>query len=124
VQFPTTLEKGLSKLMSLKDAYGGMLSQVSRMVGMGSGSGQEDMLDSMLGKLEQLKVGVGRGALLRCSKQQCCNRCRGRPVPVCLHLPATISLLCHFPQPDPANILARLILPPPLPPSLPPAACG
>ena len=28
-QFPSTLEKGLNKLMSLKDSFGGMVSQAS-----------------------------------------------------------------------------------------------
>lgn len=55
LQFPTTLEKGLSKLISLKDSFGGMLSGVSRMMGAG-GPGGEDMIDQMLGKVEQLKV--------------------------------------------------------------------
>ncbi|KAI3429420.1 hypothetical protein D9Q98_005515 [Chlorella vulgaris] len=54
LQFPTTLEKGLSKLISLKDSFGGMLSGVSRMMGAG-GPGGEHMIDQMLGKVEQLK---------------------------------------------------------------------
>jgi len=29
MQFPSTLEKGLNKLMSLKDSFGGMVSQAS-----------------------------------------------------------------------------------------------
>jgi hypothetical protein len=61
-QFPTTLEKGLSKLISLKDSFGGVVSQVSRMVGAG-GPGGEDVVDQLLGKVDQLKVrGKGEGA--------------------------------------------------------------
>jgi arsenite-transporting ATPase len=51
LQFPSTLEKGLNKLMSLKDSFGGMVSQVSRMVAPGG----EDMVDQLMGKVEQLK---------------------------------------------------------------------
>ena len=35
LNFPTILEKGLSKLMSLKGAMGGMMGQVGRMFGGG-----------------------------------------------------------------------------------------
>ena len=59
-QFPTMLEKALGKLMSLRDSFGGMLSQVSRMVGAG-GPGGEDMLEGLLGKLDALKVRRGKG---------------------------------------------------------------
>ena len=54
-QFPTTLEKGLNKLMSLKDSFGGMVSQVSRMLGP-TAPGGDDMVDQLLGKVDQLKV--------------------------------------------------------------------
>lgn len=53
LQFPTTLQKGLSKLMSLKGMFGGMLNQLSSLFGAGNG---ENMQDQLLGKLEQLKV--------------------------------------------------------------------
>lgn len=55
LQFPTTLEKGLNKLISLKDSFGGMLSQVSRMVGAGGPGGGEDVVDQVVGKIDQLK---------------------------------------------------------------------
>ena len=53
LQFPTTLQKGLSKLMSLKGMFGGMLTQLSSLLGGGSG---DEMQGQLLGKLEQLKV--------------------------------------------------------------------
>lgn len=53
LQFPTTLQKGLSKLMSLKGMFGGMLTQLGSLFGAGGG---ENMQDQLLGKLEQLKV--------------------------------------------------------------------
>ncbi|DBB08627.1 TPA: ATPase arsa2 [Trebouxia sp. C0006] len=53
LQFPTTLQKGLSKLMSLKGMFGGMLNQLGSLFGGGSG---ENMQDQLLGKLEQLKA--------------------------------------------------------------------
>ncbi len=53
LQFPTTLQKGLSKLMSLKGMFGGMLNQLGSLFGAGGG---ENMQDQLLGKLEQLKV--------------------------------------------------------------------
>lgn len=53
LQFPTILEKGLSKIMNLKGAFGSMLGQMTRMLGAPAAEGAEDQL---LGKLEQLKV--------------------------------------------------------------------
>lgn len=53
LQFPTTLQKGLSKLMSLKGMFGGMLNQLGALFGAGGG---ENMQDQLLGRLEQLKV--------------------------------------------------------------------
>jgi arsenite-transporting ATPase len=41
LQFPTTLEKGLGKLLSLKDSFGGLLSTASSLL---SGPGSEDMV--------------------------------------------------------------------------------
>lgn len=52
LQFPTMLEKGLGKLMSLKDSFGGLLSTASSLF---SGPGSEDMLGGLLDKLEDLK---------------------------------------------------------------------
>ena len=54
LQFPTTLEKGLAKLMSLKESFGGIASQTTRMLGT---PGTEALADQMLGKLDTLKVG-------------------------------------------------------------------
>lgn len=51
LQFPSTLEKGLSKLMSLRSKFGGMLSQMTRMFGIGDEFGEDDIL----GKLEGMK---------------------------------------------------------------------
>ena len=53
LQFPTTLQKGLSKLMSLKGMFGGMINQLGALFGAGGG---ENMQDQLLGRLEQLKV--------------------------------------------------------------------
>ena len=55
LQFPTTLQKGLSKLMSLKGMFGGLLNQLGSMLG----GGGEDVQGQLLGKLEQLKVTHG-----------------------------------------------------------------
>ena len=52
LQFPTTLEKGLSKLMGLRGMLGGLMEQVSALMGAGLGGMQE----GLLGKLEELKV--------------------------------------------------------------------
>mmetsp|Transcript_34705 Transcript_34705/g.98341 ORF Transcript_34705/g.98341 Transcript_34705/m.98341 type:complete len:354 (-) Transcript_34705:180-1241(-) len=50
LQFPATIEKGLSKLLSLKATFGGMLSQVTRMMGM-----EDDAEGDLMGKLEVLR---------------------------------------------------------------------
>ena len=52
LQFPTTLEKGLGKLLSLKDSFGGLLSTASSLL---SGPGSEDMVSGMMEKVEKLK---------------------------------------------------------------------
>ncbi|KAK4483438.1 hypothetical protein RD792_010625, partial [Penstemon davidsonii] len=51
LQFPATLEKGLAKMMSLKNKFGGLLSQMTRLFGVGDEFGE----DAILGKLEGMK---------------------------------------------------------------------
>lgn len=57
LQFPTTLQKGLSKLMSLKGMFGGILSQLGSLFG----GGGDDVQGQLLGKLEQMKVSYACG---------------------------------------------------------------
>lgn len=52
LQFPTTLEKGLSKLMSLKESFGGALSSVTRLLG---SQGADDAMEQLTSKFTQLK---------------------------------------------------------------------
>ncbi|PIN00204.1 putative arsenite-translocating ATPase [Handroanthus impetiginosus] len=51
LQFPATLEKGLAKMMSLKNKFGGLFSQMTRLFGVGDDFGEDDIL----GKLEGMK---------------------------------------------------------------------
>ncbi|XP_019158971.1 PREDICTED: ATPase ASNA1 homolog [Ipomoea nil] len=51
LQFPATLEKGLVKMMSLKSKFGGLLSQMGRLFGVGDEFGE----DAILGRLEGMK---------------------------------------------------------------------
>ncbi|EFJ25835.1 hypothetical protein SELMODRAFT_173359 [Selaginella moellendorffii] len=51
LQFPSTLEKCLGKMMSLKNKFGGMISQVSHLFGLGD----EFREDAIMGKLEAMK---------------------------------------------------------------------
>lgn len=51
LQFPSTLEKGLEKVMTLKSKFGGLLTQATRLFGLGD----EFSEDAMLGKLEGMK---------------------------------------------------------------------
>lgn len=51
LQFPSTLEKGLGKIMSLKNKFGGMLGQMTRLFGLGDEFGE----DAILGKIEGMK---------------------------------------------------------------------
>ncbi|CAM8899040.1 hypothetical protein QQ045_032318 [Rhodiola kirilowii] len=51
LQFPSTLEKGLAKMMSLKNKFGGLLSQMTQMFGMDD----EFAEDAILGRLEGMK---------------------------------------------------------------------
>ncbi|XP_051115746.1 ATPase GET3A [Andrographis paniculata] len=51
LQFPSTLEKGLAKMMSLKNKFGGLLSQMTRIFGVDDEFGE----DAILGKLEGMK---------------------------------------------------------------------
>ncbi|KAL3649511.1 ATPase get3a [Castilleja foliolosa] len=57
LQFPSTLEKGLAKVMSLKNRFGGLLSQYGYHLGMTSllGVGDEFSEGAILGKLDGLK---------------------------------------------------------------------
>jgi arsenite/tail-anchored protein-transporting ATPase len=55
LQFPTTLQKGLDKLMSLRDSFGGLLSTASSML---SGPGSEDVIAQASAKLEGLRTVV------------------------------------------------------------------
>lgn len=51
LQFPSTLEKGLAKMMTLKSKFGGLLGQMTRMFGVGEEFGE----DAILGRLEGMK---------------------------------------------------------------------
>ncbi|PWA99933.1 Anion-transporting ATPase-like domain-containing protein [Artemisia annua] len=51
LQFPSTLEKGLGRMMSLKSKFGGLLGQMSRLFGVGDELGE----DAILGRLEGMK---------------------------------------------------------------------
>ncbi|KAG9453052.1 hypothetical protein H6P81_005956 [Aristolochia fimbriata] len=51
LQFPSTLEKGLQKMMSLKNKFGGLLSQMTRLFGVDDEFGE----DAILGRLEGMK---------------------------------------------------------------------
>ncbi|CAL5082438.1 unnamed protein product [Urochloa humidicola] len=51
LQFPATLEKGLEKMMELKNRFGGLLNQASRLFGLGDELNE----DAMLGRLEGMK---------------------------------------------------------------------
>ncbi|KAL5727760.1 arsenite-transporting ATPase [Ranunculus cassubicifolius] len=51
LQFPSTLEKGLGKMMSLKNKFGGLISQMTTLFGVGDEFGE----DALLGKLEGMK---------------------------------------------------------------------
>ena len=62
LQFPTTLQKGLAKLMSLKGMFGGIMSQLGSLFGGGS---VDNMQDQLLGRLEELKVSMNRQCTMR-----------------------------------------------------------
>ncbi|XP_031128471.1 ATPase ARSA2-like [Ipomoea triloba] len=51
LQFPSTLEKGLGKMMKLKNSFGGVLNQVTSLLGVGNEYGE----DAILGRLEGMK---------------------------------------------------------------------
>ena len=55
LSFPTIMEKALSKVMELKDRFGGMISQMSGMFGGATGPNGESVQDQMLGKLEETR---------------------------------------------------------------------
>lgn len=52
LQFPTMLEKGLAKLMALRGALGGALSQVGALLG----ADLDSMQAQLVGRLEELKA--------------------------------------------------------------------
>jgi len=52
IQFPQMLEKGLSRVLGMKDKFGGLLGTVTQMMG---GAGGENPGEAIFGKLEQTK---------------------------------------------------------------------
>ncbi len=52
LQFPSTLEKGLSKIMQLRGSLGGALNQIGALLG----TNIEEMQNQLVGRLEELKV--------------------------------------------------------------------
>merc|ERR1711998_823932 len=52
IQFPQMLEKGLGRVLGMKDKFGGLLSSVSSMMG---AQGGENPGEAIFGKLEQTK---------------------------------------------------------------------
>ncbi|KAB2595592.1 ATPase GET3-like [Pyrus ussuriensis x Pyrus communis] len=52
LQFPSTMEKGLAKVMSLKNKFGGLMTQMTSLFGVGDEFGE----DAILGKLEGMKA--------------------------------------------------------------------
>ncbi|GBG62035.1 hypothetical protein CBR_g28511 [Chara braunii] len=52
LQFPSTLEKGLGKMVALKAKFGGIIGQFSRMFGMT----EEFAEDQVMGKLESMRA--------------------------------------------------------------------
>ena len=54
LQFPATLEKGLSKLMQLRGTFGGAISQIGSLLG----ANMDEMQNQLLGRLEELKAGT------------------------------------------------------------------
>ncbi|CAM6117248.1 unnamed protein product [Calypogeia fissa] len=54
LQFPSTLEKGLGKIMTLKNKFGGLINQVTRMFGAGNEFGE----DAIMSKLEGMKMAI------------------------------------------------------------------
>lgn len=51
LQFPSTLEKGLAKMMSLKSKFGGLINQMTRLFGADDEFGE----DALLGRMEGMK---------------------------------------------------------------------
>lgn len=64
LQFPSTLEKGLSKLMDLQGMMGGLFSQFASMFGQ-NGPGLQQ---GLFGKLTEMKVGFLRKWDLHCAR--------------------------------------------------------
>ena len=56
LNFPTILEKGLLKLMELKDKFGGMLNQATAM--MGGEPGGEDPIQKIFDSMDGMKTKI------------------------------------------------------------------
>ncbi|ONK77096.1 uncharacterized protein A4U43_C02F3060 [Asparagus officinalis] len=57
LQFPSTLEKGLEKVMALRSRFGGLLSQATRLFGLGDEFNEDamvDRLETMRGIIEKV----------------------------------------------------------------------
>lgn len=58
LNFPNILEKGLLKLMELKDKFGGMLQTMGPMMGGGEAANPEDMMKNIFDSMDGMKVKI------------------------------------------------------------------
>ena len=58
LQLPTTIQKGLDKILSLRQSFGGMFNQFAGLLG--GGGGEASSIDHMLDKMQQLREIVQR----------------------------------------------------------------
>lgn len=55
LQLPSTMQKGLDKLMSLRSSFGGIMSQLSGLLGAGGDGSGANSMELMLDKMSQLR---------------------------------------------------------------------
>eukprot|EP00210_Caulerpa_lentillifera_P009392 g8954.t1 len=60
LQLPSAMQKGLDKIMSLRNSFGGIMSQLSGLIGASGGPGGSNSMEMMLEKIEQLRSIVER----------------------------------------------------------------
>lgn len=59
LNFPTIMEKGLTKLMELKDKFGGMIGQIGNMMGgQGANGGGQDIQKTLFDAMDSMKTKI------------------------------------------------------------------
>lgn len=114
LQFPSTLEKGLAKLQSLRNSFGGMIEQVGSMLG---GPQAAEIQETLVTKLDSLKVCL-HGVVAWCCCCTLADVVPGLTYALCCVL-CLLAFLCATPRVPTPRVPTPRVPPPRVPTSTP-----